>query len=72
MDLKLGERGVILSIFAHLCLSTLKLVIGYIANSEALKVDGFIQFMHFLMLTSTFIYKLSAPFLPEICNFFTS
>ncbi|QUG41350.1 cation transporter [Psychrobacillus sp. INOP01] len=40
MDLKLGERGVILSIFAYLCLSTLKLVIGYTANSEALKADG--------------------------------
>lgn len=40
MDLKLGERGVILSIFVYLCLSTLKLVIGYTANSEALKADG--------------------------------
>lgn len=40
MDLKLGERGAILSIFAYLCLSTLKLIIGYTANSEALKADG--------------------------------
>lgn len=40
MNLKLGERGVILSIFVYLCLSTLKLVIGYTANSEALKADG--------------------------------
>ena len=40
MDLKLGEKGVILSIFVYLCLSTLKLVIGYTANSEALKADG--------------------------------
>ena len=40
MDLKLGERGVILSIFVYLCLSCLKLIIGYTANSEALKADG--------------------------------
>lgn len=40
MDLKLGERGLYLSIFAYLLLSTLKLVIGYTANSEALKADG--------------------------------
>jgi cation diffusion facilitator family transporter len=40
MDLKLGEKGVILSIFVYLCLSILKLVIGYTANSEALKADG--------------------------------
>lgn len=40
MDLKLGEKGAILSIFVYLCLSTLKLVIGYTANSEALKADG--------------------------------
>lgn len=40
LDLKRGERGVILSIFVYLCLSTLKLVIGYTANSEALKADG--------------------------------
>lgn len=39
-DLKLGERGVIISIIAYICLSSLKLMMGYIANSEALKADG--------------------------------
>ncbi|KKI94108.1 transporter [Bacillus sp. SA1-12] len=39
-DLKLGERGVIISIIAYIFLSSLKLFIGYIANSEALKADG--------------------------------
>lgn len=41
LDLKRGERGAIISIIAYLCLSVLKLIIGYIANSEALKADGF-------------------------------
>lgn len=41
LDLKRGERGAIISVIAYLCLSTLKLIIGYIANSEALKADGF-------------------------------
>ena len=41
LDLKRGERGAIISIIAYLCLSSLKLIIGYIANSEALKADGF-------------------------------
>ncbi|MGG4491144.1 cation diffusion facilitator family transporter [Metabacillus idriensis] len=39
-DLKLGERGAIISIIAYLCLSALKLMIGYTADSEALKADG--------------------------------
>jgi cation diffusion facilitator family transporter len=39
-DLKLGERGVIISIIAYICLSSLKLIVGYSANSEALKADG--------------------------------
>lgn len=39
-DLKLGERGAIISILAYLFLSALKLMIGYTANSEALKADG--------------------------------
>lgn len=39
-DLKLGERGAIISIIAYICLSILKLVIGYIADSEALHADG--------------------------------
>jgi cation diffusion facilitator family transporter len=40
MDLKLGERGAIISIIAYILLSALKLVIGYISDSEALKADG--------------------------------
>jgi cation diffusion facilitator family transporter len=39
-NLKLGERGAIISILAYICLSTLKLIIGYMADSEALKADG--------------------------------
>ncbi|MCD7035931.1 cation diffusion facilitator family transporter [Metabacillus sp. GX 13764] len=38
--LKLGERGAIISIIAYLVLSALKLVIGYTADSEALRADG--------------------------------
>jgi cation diffusion facilitator family transporter len=40
LDLKRGERGAIISIIAYICLSILKLTVGYIANSEALKADG--------------------------------
>ncbi|MEH7235429.1 cation diffusion facilitator family transporter [Bacillus sp. JJ1562] len=39
-DLKLGERGAILSIAVYILLSIVKLIIGYIADSEALKADG--------------------------------
>jgi len=39
-DLKKGERGAIISIIAYIFLSTLKLFIGYITNSQALKADG--------------------------------
>ncbi|WHY58699.1 cation diffusion facilitator family transporter [Peribacillus simplex] len=39
-DLKLGERGAIISIIAYICLSIMKLVIGYISDSAALKADG--------------------------------
>lgn len=39
-QLKMGERGAIISIIAYICLSILKLVIGSIAHSEALKADG--------------------------------
>ncbi|WP_145414199.1 cation diffusion facilitator family transporter [Paenibacillus xylanexedens] len=39
-NLKLGERGAIISIIAYICLTALKLVIGTIAGSEALKADG--------------------------------
>ena len=39
-DLKLGERGAIISIIAYICLSILKLLIAYMADSEALKADG--------------------------------
>jgi cation diffusion facilitator family transporter len=40
LDLKRGERGAIISIIAYICLSILKLVVGYLADSEALKADG--------------------------------
>jgi cation diffusion facilitator family transporter len=40
LDLKRGERGAIISIIAYICLSLLKLAVGFIANSEALKADG--------------------------------
>jgi cation diffusion facilitator family transporter len=40
LDLKRGERGAIISIIAYLCLSSLKLVVGILTNSEALKADG--------------------------------
>lgn len=39
-DLKLGERGAIISITAYIILSCLKLLIGYMSDSEALKADG--------------------------------
>ncbi|WP_059173280.1 cation diffusion facilitator family transporter [Bacillus sp. FJAT-27445] len=39
-DLKLGERGAIISIAAYLVLSCLKLIIGYMSESAALKADG--------------------------------
>lgn len=39
-NLKLGERGAIISIVAYIFLSLLKLTIGNITNSEALKADG--------------------------------
>lgn len=39
-DLKLGERGAIISIIAYICLSILKLAIGYISDSAALRADG--------------------------------
>jgi cation diffusion facilitator family transporter len=39
-NLKLGERGAIISIAAYIILSALKLFIGYISDSEALKADG--------------------------------
>lgn len=40
IDLKRGERGAIISIVAYICLSAVKLGVGYLANSEALKADG--------------------------------
>ncbi|WHY66521.1 cation diffusion facilitator family transporter [Neobacillus sp. SuZ13] len=40
LDLRRGERGAIISIIAYIILSSLKLLVGFIANSEALKADG--------------------------------
>lgn len=39
-DLKLGERGAILSIIIYISLSIIKLLVGYMADSAALKADG--------------------------------
>lgn len=39
-DLKLGERGAIISIIAYIFLSIIKLVIAYMSGSAALKADG--------------------------------
>ncbi|WP_043932175.1 cation diffusion facilitator family transporter [Bacillus sp. EB01] len=39
-NLKLGERGALLSIVAYILLSALKLTVGYISDSAALKADG--------------------------------
>jgi cation diffusion facilitator family transporter len=39
-DLKLGERGAIISIIAYIFLSIIKLVVGYMSDSAALKADG--------------------------------
>ncbi|GLX69639.1 cation diffusion facilitator family transporter [Paenibacillus glycanilyticus] len=39
-DLKLGEKGAIISIIAYIILSILKLGTGFISGSEALKADG--------------------------------
>ena len=39
-NLKLGEKGAIISIIAYICLTAIKMIIGYMSNSEALKADG--------------------------------
>lgn len=39
-NLKTGERGAIVSIIAYICLSALKLIVGYLSGSEALSADG--------------------------------
>lgn len=38
--LRLGERGAIISIIAYIIFSILKLVVGYMSDSDALKADG--------------------------------
>jgi cation diffusion facilitator family transporter len=38
--LKMGEHGVVISIIVYLCISVIKIVIGFAANSDALKADG--------------------------------
>ena len=40
-DLKLAERGALISIWAYLILSILKLVIANTTHSESLRADGF-------------------------------
>jgi cation diffusion facilitator family transporter len=39
-EIKQGEKGAWLSIIVYICLSALKLIIGYFTNSEALSADG--------------------------------
>jgi len=39
-NLKLGERGAIISIIAYIVLSIVKLIVGYTADSAALRADG--------------------------------
>lgn len=39
-NLKMGERGAIISIIAYICLSLLKLIVGKLSGSEALSADG--------------------------------
>lgn len=39
-ELKMGERGAIVSIIAYILLSALKLIVGTMANSAALRADG--------------------------------
>jgi cation diffusion facilitator family transporter len=40
-DLKAGEKGAVISILTYLFLSAVKLLIGIVSHSEALKADGF-------------------------------
>lgn len=39
-NIKLGEKGAMLSIIAYIALSAIKLIIGYATGSEALSADG--------------------------------
>ncbi|WP_404458677.1 cation diffusion facilitator family transporter [Oceanobacillus kapialis] len=39
-NLKRGEKGAWLSIFAYIFLATVKLIVGYAGNSDALRADG--------------------------------
>ncbi|QRG70144.1 cation diffusion facilitator family transporter [Brevibacillus choshinensis] len=39
-DIKKGEKGAWISIITYICLSILKLGVGYVSNSEALLADG--------------------------------
>ncbi|MFD2208402.1 cation diffusion facilitator family transporter [Virgibacillus halophilus] len=39
-DIKRGEKGAIISIFAYLFLALMKLFIGYMGHSDALRADG--------------------------------
>lgn len=40
-NLRLGERGAIISIVAYIFLSIIKIVVGYMSNSAALQADGY-------------------------------
>lgn len=53
-NLKLAERGAIVSIVAYIFLSTSKVIIGYLAHSEALQADGWNNFTD--ILSSIFVF----------------
>ncbi len=40
-NLHAGEKGAYLSIAAYICLSALKLTVGFLGDSQALRADGF-------------------------------
>lgn len=54
-NLKLGERGAMISIIAYIFLSVLKLFVGYSSHSEALKADGLNNITDILASTAVLI-----------------
>ncbi|XID94558.1 cation diffusion facilitator family transporter [Paenibacillaceae bacterium WGS1546] len=54
-NLQKGEKGAWLSIAAYLCLSALKLSVGYFSESEALKADGLNNFTDIIVSVAVLI-----------------
>jgi cation diffusion facilitator family transporter len=54
-NLKRAERGAIVSICAYVVLSVAKLVVGYLADSDALRADGLNNFTDVLSSIAVFI-----------------